>query len=96
MCKVTCLRQAGHRHDLQLLSIESDAIHGQICLSKIPPEGHSNQLIQDLLGKLICLAGLHVEGTKKIRPSPWPQVTVCLGRQDSLIKGALGPMIIQC
>ena len=65
MCKVACIRQVGYRCDLQLLSIESDAIPGQICLSKIPPEGHSNQLIQDLLGKLICLAGLHVEGTKK-------------------------------
>ena len=65
MCKVACIKQVGHSCDLQLLSMESDAIHRQICLSKIPPEGHSNQLIQGLLGKLICLAGLHVEGTKK-------------------------------
>ena len=27
---------------------------------------------------------------RKIRPSPWPPVTICLWRQDSVMEGALG------
>lgn len=67
---------------------------GPNVLVRPPLKDNRNQPIQVLykskiLYKSFYMLGWAIYGRyQKIRPNPWPQVPVCLGRQDSVIKEA--------